>query len=169
MGACTHIKENILCVWGKKNKEMKDERHPDRDSYLKEHFGWNRNLEQSQLKCELSSGEGIKGEREKEMEGKNDIEKKTKQKSKSPKSSLLVVRALLMEEEQKRTKWTTATIFNYVLKLDLLPKCGLLTVSNKQLVIASMSSVRWSRMRRRDSGCKQNKTKKLFCLCPLNK
>lgn len=66
MGACTHIKENILCVWGKKNKEMKDERHPDRDSYLKEHFGWNRNLEQSQLKCELSSGEGIKGERERD-------------------------------------------------------------------------------------------------------
>lgn len=87
------------------------------------------------------------------------LRKKQNKKANPHKSSLLVVRALLMEEEQKRTKWTTATIFNYVLKLDLLPKCGLLTVSNKQLVIASMSSVRWSRMRRRDSGCKQNNTK----------
>lgn len=39
MAACTHIKENILCVMEKKTKEVRDEWHPDTDSYLKEHFG----------------------------------------------------------------------------------------------------------------------------------
>lgn len=69
IGACTHMKENILSRGGG-GEEVRNEWHPDRDSYLKEHFGWNRNLEQSQLKCELSSRKGIKGEKDKEMEGK---------------------------------------------------------------------------------------------------
>lgn len=45
MSACAHIKENILRVEEKKknkkkkNTEMRDEWDPDRDSYLKDHFG----------------------------------------------------------------------------------------------------------------------------------
>lgn len=45
MSACAHIKENILRVEEKKknkkkkNTEMRDKWDPDRDSYLKDHFG----------------------------------------------------------------------------------------------------------------------------------
>ncbi len=92
---------------------MGDKWLSDRQSYLKEHFGSNQILEQSQLKCESSLKSRIKRERErKRWRGKMTRRKK---KSKSPKSSLLAVPALLMSEEQKRTKWTTAAIFNYVL------------------------------------------------------
>lgn len=55
--------------------------------------------------------------------------------------------------------------FQLCIKLDPLPKYGLLTVSNKQLVIASMSSARRSSMQQRDTSCKQ---KTFLCLCLFN-
>lgn len=61
--------------------------------------------------------------------------------------------------------------FQLCIKLDPLPKYGLLTVSNKQLVIASMSSARWSRMQQRDTSRKQNKKKQLpfVYVCLMNR
>lgn len=44
--------------------------------------------------------------------------------------------------------------FQLCIELDSLPKYGLLTVSNKPLVIASLSSVRRSHVQQRDCSCK---------------
>lgn len=91
----------------------------------------------------------------------------TEEKSKSPKSRLQAVPGMWMQGEQKLTKWSTATIFNYVLSWTPSQNYGLLTVSNKQLVIASMSSVRWSHMRQTETQA-TNKKLVFVYVCLMN-
>lgn len=130
IGACTHMKENILSREGRVMRKQGGEWHPDTDSYLKEHFGWNRNLEQSQLKCELSSRKGIKGEKDKEMEGRNDTEEGEK-KNQIPQEQPPGGACVADVRRTKAYQMDRSNHFQLCIKLDPLPKPGLLPLSNK--------------------------------------
>lgn len=95
----------------------------------------------------------------KRWRGENDSEKKQIPQEQSPGGACVA--------DVGRTKayqMDHSNHFQLCIKLDPLPKYGLLTVSNKQLVIASMSSVRWSHVQQRDTSCKQNTSFVYVCL-----
>ncbi len=58
--------------------------------------------------------------------------------------------------------------FQLCINLDPLASMGFKTVSNKQLVIASMSSVRYGHTQQRKTRCKQQQQKNFLCLCLFN-
>lgn len=84
------------------------------------------------------------------MEGKNDTEEKKQIPQEQPPGSVAVADV----GRTKAYQMDHSNHFQLCIELDSLPKYGLLTVSNKQLVIASLSSVRRSHVQQRDSSCK---------------
>lgn len=84
-------------------------------------------------------------------------------KCKSPKVQHLGKACLADAGRTKAKQMDHSSHFQLCTKLDPLPQHGLLAVSNKQLVIASMSSVRWRHVRRRGSAHKT-----FLCLCLFN-
>lgn len=154
-GSSICMKENILSQWTDGWREIRDEWRPDRGSYLKAHLGWNRNLEQSPLKCELSSRMGVKGREDMDVGNDREGKKKNQIPQHQPPGDTRIA-------DIRRTnvyQMDRGSHFQLHIKAGLAPE-GLLAVSTKKIVIACVS---WER----DGECalkNKIKTKLHFCL-----
>lgn len=141
-----------------KGGRIREEWHPDRGGYLKAHLGWNRNFEQSQLKCGSSSKTGSQrtgryggGKWHKGEDGG----KNSPPNHQSPRDT--------RPADIRRTNVHQIDCgghFQLRIKARPAPK-GLLAVNTKQIVIASLS---WER-----DGEHRTKPKLKFCQSPCNR